>query len=147
MNEPDDALEAELAALRPRDVSPALQQRVAERLGDAPSARSRWIWGVALAGGLAAACLAAVLLLGRGGGPSAPTGQTIVEALPKLHGPADDSLPSLQAYQRALARSPEELDALLDRHAASAAPLDPQEGRVHAFPRSDVEIDALIGEP
>ena len=40
------------------------------------------------------------------------------------------------AYQRALARSPDELTALLDKHAAAPSP-------VAAFPRSNATLDAL----
>ena len=68
MSEAPDPLEAELSALRPREVSPGLRRRVAERLADPPHARRR-IWRIALAAGLAAACLAAVLFR-RGGGPA-----------------------------------------------------------------------------
>ena len=51
MSDAPDPLERELAALRPRPVSPELRRRVGNRLG----ARRRWAWGLALAGVLAAA--------------------------------------------------------------------------------------------
>jgi hypothetical protein len=149
MNEADDPLEAELAALRPQAISPGLRQRVAERLAESPSRRARWLWGLALAGGLAAACVAAVLVFGRGNGrgvPPAPPGP-LVEGSSAPRDTGDDSLPTVQAYQRALARSPEELDALLDRHAARLAPPNPQGAQVYAFPRPTLETRTWIGEP
>jgi hypothetical protein len=146
MNEADDPLEAELASLRPRDVSPGLRQRVALRLAESRPRRARWLWTFALAGGLAAACVLAVLLLRRANGPSVEPGP-IAEVPRAARGAGDDSLPTVQVYQHALARSPEELDALLDRHAVRAARSDPRAAHIHAFPRSDVETRALIGEP
>src|SRR5262249_8499556 len=124
MNEADDPLEAELAALRPRDVSPGLRQRVAERLADSRARRARWLWGFALAGGLAAACLVAILLFRRANVPGVEPGP-IANGPLASHAVGDDSLPTVQVYQQALARSPEELDALLDRHAARASRSDP----------------------
>jgi len=147
MNEADDPLEAELAALRPHEVSPGLQRRVAERLAQAPPSRARWLWGSALAGGLAAACLVAAILLGRGTGPVVPTRRTTVEVPPAPRGASDDSLPTLQVYQRALAWSPEALDALLDKHAVRASSPEPREARLCAFLQSDAAIHALLGEP
>jgi len=72
MNEIPDPLEAELSALQPQELSPALRQRIAERLAEGAAApdclplvrkRSRDSWmRVAVAGGLAAACVAALVL-------------------------------------------------------------------------------------
>lgn len=143
----DDPLEAELAALRPHDPSPALRQRVAERLADSPSfSRSRWLWGTAFAGVLAAACLVAILVVRRTipGDVSPPV---IVQVPAAAAGSGDDSLPTLQVYQRALSHSPEAVDALLDRHAVrTSQPVSPG-GQVYAFPRSDDVLHTLIGEP
>lgn len=144
MNDPDDALEAELAAMRPREVSPGLRRRVGERLGGWPALRSRRFWAVGLAAGVAA-CVAAVLLLGRV--PPAGTGQNGVKVPVAVPDPIDDALPTVRAYQHALARSPEELDALFDRHAVQGRRPEPRTAEVWAFPRSEVEICALIGEP
>jgi hypothetical protein len=79
MNETPDPLEAELSGLRPREVSRGLRRRIGQHLADTPSpgafremgtgasttrsrfpfsGRRRWL---ALAGGLAAACLATIL--------------------------------------------------------------------------------------
>jgi hypothetical protein len=79
MNETPGPLQAELSGLRPQEVSPGLRRRIALRLADAPSrgtnrkmetaastTRSRLpllgrVGWLALASGLAAACLAAIL--------------------------------------------------------------------------------------
>jgi hypothetical protein len=143
MNDANDPLEAELAALRPQDVSPELRRRVAERLADPPPARSRRLWRIVVAAGLMAACHAGALLLIRGGCrtveiPVPPAPPVVTD---------DDSLPTFLVYRRALAGSPDELDALLDRHAGRASRPDPQEEPVYAYPRSDVQIRFLTGEP
>jgi len=62
MNEAHDQIEAELAALRPHDASPELRQRIAEHRAHHIPPSLRWPWALALAGGLAAACGAAILL-------------------------------------------------------------------------------------
>ncbi len=149
MTDTPDPLEAELSALRPREISPGLRRRVAERLADPPHARRR-IRRFALAIGLAAACLATVLFWRGGGhGPAPDPGPVVVR--PRPAPPAevraeDDSEPTLLAYERALARSPEELDELLTKHAAVAPEPNPELGRISAFPRSDLALRTLLGE-
>jgi hypothetical protein len=147
MTEAPDPLEAELSALRPREISPGLRRRVADRLADPPHARRR-IWRIALAAGLAAACLAAVLYRPGGGhGPVPDPGPVVVR--PRPAPPAEveeDSEPTLLAYERALARSPEELDDLLAKHAAVAPEPNPDVARISAFPRSDLALRTLLGD-
>jgi hypothetical protein len=58
---------------------------------------------------------------------------------PEIESP--DPAPSVLAYRRALAGSPDELTALLDKHAAAPGPQP-----VAAFPRSNATLDALIGD-
>jgi hypothetical protein len=145
MSETPDPLEAELAALRPHEVSPGLRRGVAERLADVPPPKLRWLWWLALAGGLAAACLAAILLWWGGGRRLQP--EQVVRPTPP--GPAvavEDSGPTLLAYERALARSPEDLDALLDKDAGVAPEPNPELVRIGAFTRSDAALHALLGE-
>jgi hypothetical protein len=139
MTDPRDPLEAELAALRPLDPSPRLPRRVGERLA------RRW-WGVALGGGVAAAGLAAALLVPRGD-LTVHTGRTVVIPLPVPSEPADDLAPTLGAYSHALSRSPEDLDALLDRHALLGSRPGPPGERFLAFPRSPARLQSWIGEP
>jgi hypothetical protein len=62
MNEAHDHLEAELAALRPQDASLELRRRIADHRAHSSPSSFRWRLAFALAGGLAAACLAAFIL-------------------------------------------------------------------------------------
>lgn len=119
MNGPRDPLETELAAFHPPGLSPEFRRRIDGRLSDQP--RSRWPrrrpWTVALAACLAAACLA-VVWLGRGGDDGGGRVPTVAAPPPGPQTAGDDPPPSVHAYRQALARSSEDLAALLDRHAA-----------------------------
>ena len=139
MSEAPDPLEAELAALRPLGVSPELRGRVADRL-NAGSAARRWAWGAVLAGALAVAVILVTVMPGRKESPP-PVPPVVVPATPAAT-ESDDSAPSVLAYQQALARSPEMLTALLDKHAAVA----PDPMPVTAFTRSNATLDALLGD-
>jgi hypothetical protein len=144
MSETPDPLESELSALRPREVSPGFQQRVTERLAMAPrTARRRW-W-FAVAGGLAAACLLVALLWGSRW--RIEVKPTIPRPQPTPVAEAEDAGPSLRAYRSALARSPAQLDALLDKHALVAPDTNPQLAGAGAFTRPDAALHALLGEP
>ncbi|HEY2410630.1 MAG TPA: hypothetical protein VGI40_00225 [Pirellulaceae bacterium] len=150
MSEQFDPLETELAALKPRQPSHRLRQSIAGQLQNAPTKTlpplftSTWVWaaeraraylatGIASAAGIAACALAAFVLR--------PTGRpNIVESPTEVPEPLiatafDDSLPSVWAYQRALLRSPDDLDALLDKHASHASPTEPTP--THLFIHSD----------
>jgi hypothetical protein len=100
---PDDALERELESLRPRPPSPELRRRIGGRL--------RQPWRLRFATGLATAAVAAGLIvaviLHR---PPAPP----VEPPPAVE---FASSPSVLVYERAFAKSPASLDALLDHEA------------------------------
>jgi hypothetical protein len=70
MSETPDPLETELSAIRPREISPGLRRRVAQQLSDNRSAQAnlKWrlrysnrMWWLGVAGGVAAACLAAIV--------------------------------------------------------------------------------------
>jgi hypothetical protein len=121
MNEPYDPLEAELAALQPREPSPELRQRIESELSP------RWLRvaqrtaagravGIALATALAACALVSFVLRP---GPRPTIAQPRDEIpRPNLTAAFDDSLPTIWTYQRALSRSASDLEALLDKHAA-----------------------------
>jgi hypothetical protein len=144
MSEAPGPLEAELAALRPHEVSPGLRRRIAERLADAPRPKRRRLWRIAFAACLAAACLAAVLLWW-GGRRSVEPEPRLVQPKPPPPVAIDESEPTLRAYQRALARSAEDLDALLTQHGLSPeahTDLVP----TGAFPHSDAALHDLLGE-
>jgi hypothetical protein len=156
MSEAPDPLEAELSALRPHEVSPGLRHRLAQRLADAPPASpprpsppgrrgASWGWWLACAGGLAAACLAAVLFWLANGRHVEPK-RRVNRPHPRPPAPTEDAEPTLLAYQRALARSPEQLEALLNRHPTLAPEPNPALVPVGKFSRSDAALHDLIGE-
>jgi hypothetical protein len=144
-----DPLEAELQALRPREPSPDLKRRLSERLDVARQPhvtrrrKSRWIGAVA--GGLIAAGVAALIVWRKGNevvGPPMP--DIRIEAATAAA--FDDSLPSFWSYRKALADSPAAVDALLDRHAAGNTELKPGRARVYFFARYDSDLNPLAGE-
>jgi hypothetical protein len=98
-------------------------------------------WGPALAGALAAACLAAVLF----GWGDRGTERNPIDVQPPAVFVNGNGKPTVQAYRRALAHSSHALDALLDQHAARTLPPDSQRGQIRAFTRSD-EQNASLGE-
>ena len=109
------------------------------------ASRSRWRWGLALAGGLAAACVAAVFF--RGEAACAFNGANHRSGIrPASPVAVEDAGLTRLAYRRALARSPEDLDALLDKDAMAAQKPNPELVRICAFTRSDAALQALIGE-
>jgi hypothetical protein len=116
-----------------------LRRQIAERLTGVRPTQRRQRWLLPLAAGLAAACLA-VLLLWKAGQPreTPPT----VGPPPEPPVAVEDALPTLLAYERALARSPEDLDALLNKHPQFA----PERVRIGAFTRSDAALRDLLGE-
>ncbi len=143
MSEELDPLEAELQSLRPRDVSPALQRRLAERLADTPSPfrEEIWNWRLVLVGGLATVLLvtAAVLWnrtnLVRPPGPVVSWPPAPEAAVAKM--PARS--PTLWTYRCALAESPEALEALLDQHTVTKE-VDAQPRRLRAFTLSSSDF-------
>src|SRR5438034_1173420 len=138
MSETPDPLEAELSSLRPHEPSSGLRRRVAERLADSdshrgltPPARHGRLWWLAVSGGLAAACLAAVFLWWWAGRePEQKQAREPPQPAPSV---LEDPGPTLLAYERALAHSPEELDALLDKHATIAPELNNESVSIGAF--------------
>jgi hypothetical protein len=110
MNDEHDLFEMELAALRPRDVSPRLRGRIARSLAEAPQREVRRPHWFALSAALAAACVVAAVFwrVGhRDGDPQQKMATT--SPVPRLE--VNSSIPTLLVYERALARSPEELEA------------------------------------
>jgi hypothetical protein len=145
MNEAHDPLEAELAALRPLDASPELRRRIDNHLDHYKPLTSRWRWSLAIAGGLAAACLVVVLVPRPGGRRDVSPPIDVVDVVsPPVA--VEDSGPSLLAYQRALARSTEDLDALLSKHAHVGPDPNAALVRLCAFTRSDSKLQALLGD-
>src|SRR5688572_25354778 len=122
MNDDHDPLEAELAALTPVPPSQNLKERLAERLSAAGPAPAGWLSvakrttaGAALGAGLIAASLAMALLLWQRSRPVGEAEPSVTFSPLPVAAAFDDSLPSVWAYRRALGRSVQELDALLDK--------------------------------
>jgi hypothetical protein len=136
MSEVPDPLETELAALRPSPISPGLRHRVADGLSTWPG--RRWLWGTGLASVLMAAGVVAVVAPWRKD-PAPPVLPAVVPAPAPVEPESPD--PSVLAYRRALARSPEDLDALLDKQATT----NPNPMPVGTFTRSPASLDALLG--
>jgi hypothetical protein len=116
-----DALEAELSAMSPAEISPALRDRIGGELARPAREAYRW-WRPVVATVGATVGAAACVLLGawlasdRRGDVGPPrvtidpgTTRLVVAAAP---------IASLADYRRALAESPARLDALLDAEAA-----------------------------
>jgi hypothetical protein len=148
MNEAQDPLERELAALRPQEATRELRQRIADHRAMVLASRSRARrWSLAVASGLAAACVAAaVFLVWPSHQRVVPVGRVVETVPPPPAVEPDKSEPTLLAYQRALARSPEDLDALLARDSVVASEHKPDHARISAFTRSDAELHSLLGD-
>ena len=145
MNEAHERFETELASLRPHDASQELRQRIADHRTKVLAPIIRWRWRLTFATGLAAACLAVILLwLGseRRIGPK----EIVVQSHPLVPNQAQALEPTLLEYQRALACSPEELDALFDKYALLTSEPHPELARIGPVTRSDASLHALLGE-
>jgi hypothetical protein len=146
MNDLPDRLEAELAALRPHSASPELRQRIAGHQAHVNRTRLRRQWGIALASGFAAACVWAAVVLLPGLRRLVDPERTGNSSRPPLISQVEEFRPTLQAYQRALARSPEALDSRLEADAAAIPEANPALTRICAFTRSNSELRALLGD-
>jgi hypothetical protein len=147
MNEANENLEAELAALRPHDATPELRRRIADHRAHSRSPGSRWQWPLALASGLAAACVVAVFLRWGGGRDVKPQPNRVRnQPQPAPAVAAEDAVPTFLAYRSALARSPEDLDALLAKEAAVTRESSPELVQISAFTRSDAALQTLLGD-
>ena len=122
MNETNDPLKAELASFRPRRAVAALQRRIATRLASPPHPGHPG----GSAGLHSPAAWPPLAWPRSSSGPPAArmshTRRALVGPRPASRDPVgrDATVPTLQAYRQALAPSPQELDALLDKHAARA---------------------------
>jgi hypothetical protein len=144
MSEIPDPLEAELSSLLPHEPSPGLRRRIGERLADGSRVPFHRLWWLAVSSGLAAACVTAVLLWWWQGRGSVP--KQAQQPTRPIAPVVEDTLPTLLAYERAFARSSEELDRLLDRQTVAAAEATPESEPIHAFTRSDEALRHLLGD-
>ncbi len=149
MNEPNEDLEVELADLRPHGATPELRQRIANHQARSGSPSSRWRWGLAVASSLAAASAVVVLLRvggGRDAGPKPNVALTKPEHKPPPSVVVEDASSTFLMYRHALARSPENLDALLAQDALVAQNSDLELAQISAFTRFDAALQSLVGE-
>lgn len=146
MSSDDEPLLKELAALRPRPPSASLQAAIENSIDCTGRMPSRRRLAIAFVGSVAAS-LAAVFLIrdkvdsGNRDRPAVIRTQRIVARQ------FDDETPTLQAYTRALSRSPEALDALLDRHSVQSSVSNQRPVAVLAFMRPGTDLKTWIGEP
>ena len=115
-------MESQLRSLRPSPLSESLRDDIAGQLASKQPRehrRSQWIWSsVALA--VAASFAVAVFMLPRRKDDS---GRTTSLQPARIDRPAvavvENAPPTMLAYGHVFGRSPEDLDQLLDRHAAT----------------------------
>jgi hypothetical protein len=148
MNDDLDALESELSALEPVEISDNLRRGIAKRLAEVerPSRvgggrQSGW-WLAAVAGGIVAACFAVIVFHLVDIRPH-PSVVAITQPTPSQA--AENSAISLLSYERAFARSTDEFEALLDRDSKRGAPVNDGAASASVFSWSDPKVNALIG--
>ena len=107
---------------------------------------SRWRSGLTLFSSLAAAGLAAAILFRFGSSERLAPEQTIVPVQLAPLVEIEKSGRTRLAYWRALARSPEVLDALFDKDTMVSPRPAPEFVQFYAFARSDAALRALLGE-
>ena len=144
MNE-HNAFETELAALKPQPPSPDLKSRISQELQSRaqPSVApkqyaARRVWRLSLALGLALAVLVVISMRRREQHPIQPPPSSLLEVTVAF----DPSLPTVWTYHRAVCASPQEMDALLDRHSRTA-PTPATEFHVSAFPMSQTDLQSF----
>jgi hypothetical protein len=145
MTDKQDPLEAELSALRLHPISTDLRRRIGERLAEPVVSERRWLWSAALVGSPVAVCVIALVWVWLGGN-RAESPPEFAEARSASAASVVYSEPTLLAYQRALTRSSEEFDRLLNRNAFATPLRDPEPVLVGAFTRSDSAFNALLGD-
>ena len=152
MNTEHDRLEAELRSLRPRDPSPELRQHIAIELAvqrQGHKQRTTAHTGINRRFLLASAALAASLLAVAffiRHDSSRPS----VVAMPLTDSPAatafDSSLPTVWQFHHALNDQVNDLDTLLDQHAARAPAPALSLAQIRGFGPSDSNLKTLLGE-
>jgi hypothetical protein len=151
MSEPFDPLEDELRAIAPQELSPELKERIADWLAPAIVVRPEGkfakgaIRGL-IAIGVAAACTLALIFLWRGSERNITVEASGESLEPLLTNAFDEGLPSVWQYRSALNRSPNEFEALLDRHAGRPFDAEPSRTPIRGFGRFDTNFDTSLGE-
>jgi hypothetical protein len=145
MNDEFDSLEAELAALQPRQPSTGLERQIAAELEQSPARRQRTLVVGALAAGAIAAGLLAAVWLWRGDrGMAKVQPQAPLEPPPAMA--FDPALPSVWSFRPACVQSADELNALLDRHAGRIPAQRTHYVQIRGFGVSETERNEALGE-
>jgi hypothetical protein len=145
MNDPNDSLETELAAMRPVAISPELRSRIGNELNEPPAKHSSNTWLAPLSAGLAAAGLAAALLIWLWSTPTVAPNQPVVRSDLQPPFVLNGGLPTVWSYHKAIRRASADLDAVLAmRGRSNSTAREPAE--VAAFTRSSAQLRALTGE-
>lgn len=131
MNEPNDPLESELAALRPRDVSDELRQKLAQRLAGPSPLPTKWKSRIALISALAAVVLLAIGLFWKPPPRNNLDTNIASNDMPPVF--LNHGAPTLLAYSRVLAQSPDEMETLLSKHAQASLKTQSNEVPLRAF--------------
>ena len=142
MNDKLDPLEAELAAMQPRQPSPALARKIAAELAGTASRRRYAVLG-ALACAVAASVLAALWLW-----PSSETVrvETSSPIQPALTVAFDPTLPSVWSFRAATVQAGDDLNAVLDQHSATAPPEPANYVQIRGFGVSETNRQSILGE-
>jgi hypothetical protein len=150
MNE-NDTFERELASLRPQPPSAAFKSKVAVELAislQVGSARSsaggHRLWYLTIALSIALAALIAVGLQWMPRPIPAPAPRQL--ATFDFHLALDPDLPSLWNFHQAAAKSPEQLDAMLDRDSPVGARGGNQKSTAHRLSVLTSINDSALGE-
>jgi hypothetical protein len=148
----DDALEAELHSLRPRELPERLVRGIGAALadegGDAIGKRSLWLRVAAAAVGMAA-CVAVAALLWRGGRGTPPAHPAPIAVTPGTADPGEGRRPggvTLAEYRAAFARSSRALDTLLDQDGPRPPKPARRSASFRAFHGSPLDV-AEPGDP
>jgi hypothetical protein len=143
MNEHRDNLEAELLALRPQPISAELRRRIGNRLEAPMPTRSVRERTSVLVCCLTAACLMAVIVGLDQQNVFQPPRKLTASSSPTTD---ESSEPTLLTYQRALAQSADDLQALLNQRIVLTSTENPGVIRATSFARSETMLHSLLGE-
>jgi hypothetical protein len=143
MNEKLDSLEAELAAMQPRQVSATLERRIAAELEASPR-RSQRILPIAVATSAIAASLFVAFCFWPSGETARVESPSPVQ--PALTAAFDPALPSVWSFRAATVQGAGDLDSVLDQHSAPAPPEPAHYVQIRGFGVSETNRQSIFGE-
>lgn len=143
MNDKHDWLESELSALRPQPISNDLRRRIAERLTVNAPTRPVRTHKSALACCLTAVCLLMIVVtwdqVRFSDSVRLTAGRNISDVPIQWE-------PTLLKYQRALARSSDDLPTLFNRPVIAMSAKESAVVRISAFTHSNATVQLLLGD-